>query len=99
VLEERVFGNGAIIHFESDGIDDWVADLVDRSFQIEQTPIDLRHLRCLPASFKLVIVWRQVRPVVPAAFLLGSRTLSYPIAMQSRGLNHRARGNGPNRAP
>lgn len=43
-LSEEPFHNGAIIYFESDRLDDWVAELVDRGFEFHQMPTDMRYL-------------------------------------------------------
>lgn len=43
-LEEESFRNGAVIYFESDRLDDWVADLADRGFEFDQLPTDMRYL-------------------------------------------------------
>ncbi len=40
-LSDADFNNGAIIYFESDRLDDWVAKLVDRGIQFDQPPTDM----------------------------------------------------------
>lgn len=42
-LSEATFRNGAIIYFESDRLDDWVSELVDRGFEFAQLPTDMRY--------------------------------------------------------
>lgn len=43
-LCEDAFSNGAVIYFESERLDDWVADLVQRGIEFEQMPTDMRYL-------------------------------------------------------
>ena len=43
-LSEDAFDNGAIIYFESDRLDDWVADLVKQGVEFDQMPTDMRYL-------------------------------------------------------
>jgi len=43
-LSDGHFVNGAIIYFESDRLDDWVADLVKQGVEFDQMPTDMRYL-------------------------------------------------------
>lgn len=43
-LNEDAFDNGAIIYFESDRLDAWVAELAERGIEFEQMPTDMRYL-------------------------------------------------------
>lgn len=43
-LSEDAFDNGAIIYFESDRLDEWVADLVEIGIEFDQLPTDMRYL-------------------------------------------------------
>jgi len=43
-LNEEHFVNGAIIYFESDRLDDWVADLIKQGVEFDQMPTDMRYL-------------------------------------------------------
>jgi len=43
-LEEECFRNGAVIYFESDQLDNRVAELIDRGFAFDQMPTDMRYL-------------------------------------------------------
>ena len=43
-LEEGDFQNGAIIYFEEEKLDDWVAQLLARGIDIAQMPTDMSYL-------------------------------------------------------
>lgn len=43
-ISEEDFVNGAIIYFESDRLDEWVADLTERGIEFDQMPADMRYL-------------------------------------------------------
>lgn len=43
-LQEGVFQNGAIIYFESDRLDDWVAELIELGIEFDQMPTDMKYL-------------------------------------------------------
>lgn len=43
-LSEDAFDNGAIIYFNSDRLDEWVADLVEIGIEFDQLPTDMRYL-------------------------------------------------------
>lgn len=43
-LTEDSFDNGAIIYFESDRLDEWVARLVGQGVKFQQMPTDMRYL-------------------------------------------------------
>jgi len=43
-LSENPFRNGAIIYFESERLDDWVAELAGKGIEFDQMPTDMRYL-------------------------------------------------------
>lgn len=43
-LSDQPFSNGAIIYFESERLDDWVAELIARGLEFDQMPTDMRYL-------------------------------------------------------
>ncbi len=43
-LDSKEFLNGAVIYFESEDLDDWVAELLIKGLEFEQLPTDMRHL-------------------------------------------------------
>ncbi len=43
-LTESNFHNGAIIYFESDRLDAWVAELTERGIEFDEMPTDQRYL-------------------------------------------------------
>lgn len=43
-LAETNSHNGAVIYFEHEKLDEWVNDLVQKGFEFEQMPTDMRYL-------------------------------------------------------
>lgn len=43
-LTDERFENGAVVYFESDRLDEWVAELAARGIEFDQMPTDMRYL-------------------------------------------------------
>jgi predicted enzyme related to lactoylglutathione lyase len=43
-LEEQAFSNGAIIYFEHEQLDDWIAEIKQRGIEVIQAPTEQRYL-------------------------------------------------------
>jgi len=43
-LAERPFSNGAVIYFEHEALDEWVAELKSRGVEFDQEPMDQSYL-------------------------------------------------------
>lgn len=61
-LTEELFSNGAIIYFEHEQLDDWVAQLLEAGIQFEQLPTDMRYnwreaILTDPSGNKIKLYW------------------------------------------
>ena len=42
-LSKEAFHNGAIVYFEHAELDEWVSELIEKGFEFEQLPTDMRY--------------------------------------------------------